>query len=170
MTSLIAGPCFNFLSKTIETCKSQKSKLDMEKIVMKSDSVRREKERLLKKRENSEEGSGKDDTRKPREIDLSSRNDGVALLDTTWLLKQYHKKPQVFNLMSVGKSWAFSCSRGVWTLQKCAWIWLQPQLTPTAGTVLLSHSFFEWFFSYFHVWPNFQITYSQQSFYLNLLC
>ena len=108
MTSLLAGPCLNFLSKTIETCKSQKSKFAMERNTLGSDSLRRERERLLRKREESKERKdrerGKQSQNNIREFVIHSDDNGCeSLLDTKWLLKLYRKKHQAFNILCIGE-------------------------------------------------------------------
>lgn len=107
MTNFIAGPCLNFLSKTIETCKSQKAKLAMERNTLSTDVLRRERERLLRQREGSEERQDrrKDgySQNKPREFVIQSDNESESLLDTKWLLKEYRKKRHVFNILCIGE-------------------------------------------------------------------
>ena len=79
----------------------------MERNTLSGDSMRRERERLLRKREEGEEredrGKEKQSENNLREFVIHSEDNSENLLDTRWLLKQYRKKRHVFNILCIGE-------------------------------------------------------------------
>ena len=79
----------------------------MERNTLGSEGIRRERERLLKRREGSEERRDrrKDEhsQTKMREFVIKSEDEGGHLMDTKWLLKQSRKKVHAFNILCIGE-------------------------------------------------------------------